>query len=422
MPIIQDVMDMMGKSSSTFHVVGQMRDKLIAEGYVELEENKLFQLQAGGKYFVIRSGTSIIAFAIPDKYLKEFRIVATHNDSPGFKLKPNPSLNKNGVPALNVEPYGGAINYSWLDRPLGLAGQIVAENATKNGPHILTVDSEEDVLVIPSLAIHMNRDVNDGHAFNAAKDMIPMMLDRRFQGDFNKYLQDVFKITTPILSHDLNLYVREKPRRIGHDGEFLLAPRIDDLASAYTALLSFIGRKEKENQAISIFASFDNEEVGSLTRQGAMGDFLKVVLDRIGLALGWNEEERCIAVHASKALSVDNAHANHLNFPELSDPSTNVKINGGIVLKYNAAQHYTTDARSGSLIAFMCGLLNMSCQTFNNRSDMRGGSTLGNLLNVQLSMLTADIGLPQLAMHSAVELCGVEDIENLNKLLSTYYI
>lgn len=420
MKYTESVLSCLDKSPSVFHVVANMVEELKKKGFVALNEEDPYELEAGKGYYVTRNGTSVIAFFIPKERELGYRLVATHNDSPSFAVKPNPLLKGNGVTRLNVEPYGGGIFYTWLDRPLSFAGRVVVQG--KEGLETYLVDAGEDLLVIPSLAIHMNRSVNEGCAFNAAKDMVPLFLGKETEGDFNDYLKKTFSLPADVLSHDLFLYVRESPRILGEENDLLLAPRLDDLSSAYASLAAFLdAAPKKEAGQIPLFASFDNEEVGSLTAQGANSDFLKSTLARIGAALGDNEEQRLQATALSLMLSVDNAHATHPNHAELADATSPVYMNKGIVIKYNAAQKYTTNAVSSAYVKSLCLELGQSYQEFTNRSDMRGGSTLGNISNAEVSLLSADIGIAQLAMHSSVETCGLNDIEDMAKLLAAHY-
>ena len=416
---LEQVIALLDQSHSVFHVVANMERELTEAGFEMLTESQSFQIKPSGKYYVKRNDSSIIAFKIPSQPAKGYRIAATHNDSPTFVLKPNPVLNKGSVAQLNTEPYGGGLYYSWLDRPLSFAGRVFVK--VDDEVQCQLVDLEEDALVIPSLAIHMKRDANDSLALNAARDMIPLWIDRRYEDDFCSYLKQAFDLKGDVLSFDLALYVRENARLVGGGANLLLSPRLDDLSSAYSSLLAFLESNPAEDGNIAVFASFDNEEVGSMTQQGAFSDFMKCTLERVGVVLGWNEDDRRIAQANTTLLSVDNAHANHPNHPECSDPTTDVKLNGGIVLKYNAAQHYTTTGKSAAYVKKLALELNQPIQEFTNRSDMRGGSTLGNLSNVQVSILCADIGIAQLAMHSSVELCGATDVGRMVELLRLHY-
>lgn len=416
---IESVLSLLQGSHSCFHAVEKMKRELLKAGFKEVKEKEPFTVKLGDKIFLTRNDSSILAFAVPKKMHLGFRLAATHNDSPTFALKPSPILNRNGVASLNVEPYGGALYAPWFDRPLSFAGRVFYQG--KEGIECKLVDVDEDLLVIPSVAIHMNREANKGAELNPAKDLIPLWSDLEIDEDFAEYLAKKCNVDGKILSHDLFLYVRQEPKLVGEDKTLLLAPRLDDLSSAYSSLLAFIESADKEEGLIPAFVSFDNEEVGSLTAQGANSDFLITNLRRVMDCLGLDKESQTIAIARSILLSVDNAHANHPNHPELSDATTHVALNGGIVLKYNAAQKYTTNGESAAYVKGLCLDLGDPYQEFTNRSDMRGGSTLGNISNAEVSLLSADIGIAQLAMHSCVELCGVTDIERMVRLLKAHY-
>ncbi|MBR1847227.1 MAG: M18 family aminopeptidase [Bacilli bacterium] len=420
MDYLNAVIDSLDRSHSVFHVVSIMAEELKKNGFIELWEDEPFTLEKGKGYFVSRNNSSIIAFYIPEDFELGYRIGATHNDSPSFAVKPNPFMERSGNTCLNVEPYGGGIFYTWLDRPLSIAGRVFVKEGDEIEERLIDVD--EDLLVIPSLAIHMNREVNKGYEFNAAKDMVPLFLEESYSGTFSDFLKEACGIEGDVISHDLFLYVRESPRLVGESSTLLLAPRLDDLSSAYANLYGFIeGVKEKSQGYISVFASFDNEEVGSLTRQGANSDFLKSTLTRLGESLGMSKEEQLIAIANAIMLSVDNAHASHPNHMEKSDPTSIIHLNQGIVIKYNADQKYTTNAESSCYVKSLCSALEQPYQEFTNRSDLRGGSTLGNISNSEVSILSADIGIAQLAMHSSVEVCGAVDIDDMGALLCLHY-
>ncbi len=410
---------MLERSHSTFHVVRNIREKLLENDFIQLDEKENFHLESGKKYFVTRNDTSIIAFVIPEK-LKDFhvQITATHNDSPSFKLKPNPVKKSYNLLQLNVEPYGGGIYNTWMDKPLSFAGRVYVKEKDRISSCLIDVD--EDLLVIPNVCIHMNRNINSGYNYNPAVDMLPIMGEWKDDFDFNEYLLKMMKKKSgKVISHDLYLYNREKPALIGMNHEFLSSGREDDLTATYSALLGFLGAESQEH--ISVFASFDNEEVGSLTKQGAQSTFLKDNLRRIIQNLGGKDDDFEKAMAQSFMLSIDNAHANHPNHPELSDKTTNVMLNKGIVIKYNANQSYTSDALSSSVVKCLCDDCGISYQEYTNRSDLRGGSTLGNLSESLVSIATVDIGIAQLAMHSSYETLGVDDVNGMVKLTKSFF-
>lgn len=401
------------KSHSPFHVVEALKALFDERGFIPLPEDEAWILEEGRSYYVIRNHSSVIAFSLPHG-ASHFQIMAAHTDSPTFKVKPNPLLKNDDTLRLNVEPYGGMIYSTWMDRPLSIAGRVMVKNGNAYQEHL--IDLDEDLLQMPNVAIHMNREVNNGYKWNPSIDTIPLLSSRIEDFDFFEYLKKKVGFGGDIMGHDLFLYNRDVPRLTGINQAFLSAPRLDDLACVYSCALGFLSREE--NQAIDVFVAFDNEEVGSLTRQGAQSTFLSDTLRRIVSGLGLPYEE---TIARSMLISADNAHANHPNHPELSDPTTHVRLNGGIVLKYHANQNYTTDGFSGALVKAVAGKGDIPLQEFSNRNDIRGGSTLGNLSNGQVSLLSADIGIPQLAMHSANELCGVSDIAAMERFAKEFY-
>ncbi len=417
MDVNSAVLKLLGKSYSPFHAVKNIEEELLKAGFVGLDEKETYQLKEGGSYYVKRNDSSILAFRLPKGSKKiSFRIAAAHSDSPTFKLKPNPLLQKGDLFLLNVEPYGGMLHSTWPDRPLSFAGRVLVKTKSGIESHLLAID--EDLLQIPNLCIHMNRDANSGFAYNPAKDLLPVFGKAEEGFDFNAYLLEKLGVKGEVLAHDLFLYNRDEPRLVGRKKEFLSAPRLDDLASAYTTLLGFLDSKHEE--AVDVYVCFDNEEVGSLTKQGANSDFLKNNLERILVALDKKDEFGEVLAR-SFLLSVDNAHANHPNYPEISDPTTSVRLGGGIVIKYNANQKYTSDAVSASYVKEIANEIGVPVQEYTNRSDLRGGSTLGNISNSELSLTSCDIGLPQLAMHSSNEFMGVSDLEYMVRLTKAYY-
>ena len=414
------ILSLIDTSHSVFHVVDQMVKAAQEKGFIELKENKPWNVAPGKSYFLTRNGSSFLAFVIPENPTFAFRLTATHNDSPTFALKSDPLFNKSGYTMVNVEPYGGALYATWFDRPLSIAGRAFIQD--EKGTRSVLVDVDKDLLTIPSLAIHQNREANNGATYNPATQLIPLYAVGNVEGNISSILGRECGIEGKILSFDLSLYVREGHRCIGSDGEFVLSPRLDDLSCAYAGLEAILAAKEKKEGNIPVFVSFDNEEVGSLTAQGANSDFLISSLRRLALALGKNEEELRIAIADSIMLSCDNAHAGHPNYPGIEDPTSPVKLNGGIVIKHNAAQRYTTSGRSAAYVESLASSLGQTLQHFSNRSDLRGGSTLGNISNAEVSLCTVDIGIAQLAMHSSVELCGVKDISRMAELLNAHFL
>lgn len=413
---LDKLMKLLGTSYSQFHAVRNMRAELIDAGFIEIKENDNFTLYPGNSYFVTRNDSSIIAFRLPEYPAKQLKITATHTDSPTFKLKPNPVKKYKNITSLNCEPYGGGLYYSFFDKPLTLAGRVFVKDGNEVTPELIYID--KDLLYIPSVAIHMNRNANSSFEVNPARDSIPMLGETDDEFSFNDMLSQYVE-SGEIISYDLFLVNRQKPTLVGLNGEFLSSPRLDDLASSYSALFGFINAED--DSSIQMYASFDNEEVGSLTKQGAHSDFLKHIISRIGEALGWSKNDRFQALANSVLLSIDNAHANHPNRPDLSDATTDVRLNGGIVIKYNANQSYTSDGFSSSIVKALCDKLALPYQEFTNRSDLRGGSTLGNISNSEVSLTSVDIGLAQLAMHSANEIMGAYDVDDMVELVAGFY-
>ncbi len=420
--IAKELLDFIADSPSVFHVVQNSRQLLLKQGFQEWKETEEWKIEPGKGYFVVRNDSSLIAFRMPPRAWKGFHVVAAHSDSPTFKVKENMEMVvEEKYIRLNTEKYGGMILSTWLDRPLSVAGRIVVR--TKTGePKVQLVNVDKDLLVIPNLAIHMNRDVNKGYEYNPQTDMLPLMALKSGK-EGNGLLQTVAKAAgvsdTDILAHDLFLYVREKGRIIGANQEFLLSPRLDDLQCVYTSLRAFAKTKPKDY--VNVLAIFDNEEVGSGTAQGADSTFLQDVLLRIGESGGFTHGEYCKAVAESFLISADNAHALHPNYAQKADPTNRPCIGDGIVIKYHGSQRYTTDAVSAAKCKLLCEKAKVPFQTYTNRSDIVGGSTLGNISTSHVSVSSVDIGLPQLAMHSAVETAGVQDTEAAEKLFSYFY-
>ncbi len=414
---LQSVVENLVSSHSPFHVVANLEKDLLLRGYLALKEGNEWNLEEGKGYFVKRNDSSIIAFRLPKESAGLcFHIAASHSDSPSFKIKPNPLTLSGGFALLQTEPYGGGIYHTWMDRPLSFAGRILYSD--QSGIHSKLVDIDQDLLVIPSVCIHFERDVNEGKKFNPAVDMVPVFGSAEEGLDFDAFLKAKAGLSDEqtLLSHDLFLYVREKPHFVGWNSQYLLSPREDDLSSAYSSFYGFL--HSENNSTIPMFCCFDNEEVGSLTRQGARSTFLKDVVARICGFYKVDKEEIC---PRSFLLSIDNGHAKHPNHPELSSAGSDIRLNKGIMVKFNANQSYTSDGLSSALIRYLARKERLNLQDFTNRSDLRGGSTLGNLSNGEISFLSADIGLPQLAMHSCNELLGALDVEDMGDLCRSFY-
>ncbi len=389
-------------SPSCFHAVENITKTLKDKGYTELFEGENWDIVRGGKYFVTRNGSSAIAFAVPQKCdTPKFMVVASHSDSPTFKIKDTPELDGTYT-RINTERYGGMILDSWLDRPLSVAGRVMVR--TKDGVSTRLVNIDRDLLLIPHVAIHMENP-NEGKAYNPASDMVPLYGSASAKGSFMPLIAEAAGAKAEdVISHELFLYCRTEPSVWGAENEYISSPKLDDLECAYSSLVAMCDAKT--GGAIRVMFVADNEEVGSGTKQGAGSTFLRDVLSRICDALGGDLR---IAAAQSMMLSADNAHAVHPNNPSLADPVHRPEMNKGVVIKYNASQLYTTDAVSAAVFREICARADVPTQVFANRSDKRGGSTLGNISNAQVSMSAVDIGLAQLAMHSSYETAGVRD-------------
>ena len=417
MDILKDLMDFLDSSVTMFHAINECEKVLQRSGFIYLPENEKWNINKG-KYYTKRNSSSLIAFDIAEGDY-HFQISAAHSDSPTFKLKDRPVIEANGYLKLNVEGYGGMINATWLDKPLTLAGRVMVNSDKGIETRLLHID--RDLLIIPNVPIHFNREINKGFAFNNQVDMLPILSAGNLkEADFDNMIAKELGIEPEaILAKDLYLVNRQKAAIIGFDNELISSGRLDDLECVYTSLRGFVEAENKNH--INVFAVFDNEEVGSVTKQGAMSTFLASTLDRVNTALGKSKEEYYRAIAKSILISCDNAHAVHPNHPELFDVKNRPVLNQGIAIKESANQKYTTDAFSRAILKKILEKKNIPYQTFANRSDIAGGSTLGNLSNTVVSMNAVDIGLPQLAMHSAYETAGAKDVGYAFETLKAFF-
>ena len=410
----ENLLSFIKDSPSCFHAVENISKKLSESGYTELSEGEAWSIERGGKYFVTRNGSSIIALSIPKTVSSvKFMICASHSDSPTFKIKDTPELD--GLyTRINTERYGGMILDSWFDRPLSVAGRIMVR--TDNGVEMRLVNVDRDLLLIPHIAIHMDNP-NNGKAYNPASDMVPLYGNATVKGSFMRCIAESAGVDTDgIISHELFLYNRQPSSVWGAANEYISSAKLDDLECAYASMCALL--EADEGGAIRVMLVADNEEVGSGTKQGAASTFLRDTLSRICDALGGDLR---IAAADSMLLSADNAHAVHPNNPSLADPTHRPEMNKGVVIKYNASQLYTTDAVSAAVFREICARADVPTQVFANRSDMRGGSTLGNISNSQVSLSAVDIGLAQLAMHSSYETAGADDIAHMIAAMKKFF-
>ncbi len=416
--ISRDLIHFIAKSPSTFHAVRGIKAALLYAGFTEIREEDTWQIEKGGKYVVTRNGSALMAFTVPEEGAEAFHITASHCDSPTFKIKENPEIADGPYVKLNIEGYGGMIMSTWLDRPLSVAGRLLVTENGHLAEKLVTIDGT--MLIIPSVAIHMDRNVNQHKEWKVQKDMLPLYGMTGAKTPFMDVIAAAAKVKAEdILAHDLILYSRVPGTIWGEEREFISSPKLDDLQCAFACFRGFTqGQKEKY---ISVYALFDNEEVGSATSQGAGSTFLANTLERLARSLGYSYDETMAMIARSFMISADNAHSVHPNHPEYADPVNRPVINGGIVIKYSAAQKYATNAFSAAYFKKLCKDHDIPTQTFTNHSDNPGGSTLGNISNTVIAMPTVDIGLPQLAMHSSYETAGVKDTAYLVDAVTKFY-
>ncbi len=403
--------DYIAASPTAFHAVAHTAEMLDQAGYAHLNESSPWMLEQGKGYYVTRNGSSLIAFRMPVGQYNGFMMTASHCDSPCFKIKENAELADEHYVRLSTEKYGGMLCASWMDRPLSVAGRITVR--TDAGFETRLVDLKDSTVMIPNVAIHMNRQANDGMKYNPAVDMLPLYGTKADKGTLRTRVAACAEVEEKdIITTDLFVYNPEQGKAWG---SYVSAPRLDDLQCAFTALTAFL--QAGESASVPVYCLFDNEEVGSQTKQGAASTFLVDVLARIA---GSDDLLRRYVAN-SFLVSCDNAHAVHPNHPEYMDKNHAVYMNEGVVIKYNASQRYTSDAVSAALFRLVCESVEVPVQMYANRADMAGGSTLGNIANTQVSLNTVDIGLPQLAMHSAYETAGAADTEYMVRALTAFY-
>ena len=407
----RELFSFINASPTAFHVVDNIKKMLINEGYSELFEHQPWHLLEGGKYFVIKNGSSIVAFKVPFKDKKSFSIVATHCDSPTFKLKTNADKKGGGdLGVISTECYGGAILNSWFDRPLSVAGRAIVCEDGQFSSRLFNID--RDFCIIPNVAIHFNREINNGFKIMPNVDTLPLysMGEGSIEDEIKKAVD-----CDEILSTDSYLYLRQQGVEFGLNDEFIGAPKLDDLMCVFSSLKAFL--YADESASIPVLAVFDNEEVGSETKQGAASTFFKDTLKKAAVSLNLDDG----VLSQSFMVSADNAHAIHPNHPEYSDLQNAPKLNGGVVIKHNANQRYATDAVSAGVFKGICKKAGVPVQDYHNRADLPGGSTLGSIADTMLPVMTVDIGLPQLAMHSAFETAGAKDLSFLIDALTAFY-
>ena len=419
MDTVQKLFRFLDESPTCYHAAANAKAALTAAGAVELRESEQWKLEKGTLYVVERGDSALVAFRVPEGPFHGFLMAAAHSDSPTFKVRETAEAASAGnTLRLSVEPYGGGVWRGWLDRPLSVAGRVVIRQGDRLVSRLVNID--RDLLVIPGVAIHMDRSVNKGAELNPAVDLLPLLGCGKEPGAFRKLIAEAAGVREEhLLSTELFLYPRTKAVQTGLNGEFIVSPRLDDLQCVFGCLEGFLAAKP--GGSLPVLAVFNNEEVGSNTRQGADSTFLTDVLERIAHGCGLDSEAWKAAIANSFMVSADNAHAIHPAHPEYADKGEFPVLNGGIVIKYNANQRYTTDAVSGAVFQAICQEAGVPVQRYSNRADLPGGSTLGNISTAHLSVPTVDIGLPQLAMHSVCETAGAADTEHLVKAMTAYF-
>lgn len=414
--MFREFFEFIDNGTCPYTVVANMKEELLKNDFEELSFDVKWNLKKGGKYYLDVYNTTLIAFTVGNNYNTDGRIniAVAHTDSPCFVVKPNSFIKSGKYAKINVESYGGAILNTWLDRPLGVAGIVVTKGDDPFNPNVKVIDSKKAVMVIPNLCIHFNRDVNKGVELNKQKDMIPLcgMIEEGLENDqyLLNYLADYAGVDKEdILDYHLYLYNIQKASFTGFKDEMITAPRIDNLVSVYACLKAVLQENDTEN--INVIAVFDNEEVGSRTKQGAASQVVADVLSRISNCFGHDYLNS-----NGMILSLDGAHAIHPNSSEKYDPTNPVYLNDGVVIKKSANQSYGTDAVSSAVIKELCIQNNIPYKEFVNKSDMPGGSTLGAIASTNIPYRVADVGIPMLAMHSALETMGSEDLTEIIRL------
>lgn len=418
------------QSPTPFHAVSSMTAMLDKAGFVRLDEADSWKLEKGRAYYVCRNDSSLVAFKTGKQDLTRHgvRITGAHTDSPGLKIKPNPEIRRQGYLQLGVEVYGGALFRPWFDRDLSIAGRVHFQTRSGDLDSCL-LDLQAPVAVIPSLAIHLDREVNEGRACNAQKELPPILLqfDNPEAGaafSFERFLLEKIKAdhkgqyAESVLSHELFLYDTQPPAMVGLDEQFIASARLDNLLSCYLCCQALIASEDTE---ASVLVCNDHEEVGSASTSGAQGPFLRKVLKRWVAAQHKAPDALDRMIHNSMLFSIDNAHGVHPNYPEKHDDQHRPLLNAGPVIKINANQRYASNSESIALFKALCAREKVACQSFVMRSDMACGSTIGPLTATELGVTTLDIGVPTFAMHSIRELAGANDAAELTRVVTAFY-
>ena len=423
----REVIEFIDESPSTYHVVKNCSDILDENGFERIMPREKWEIKKGGKDFLKKSSSTIIAFTVGEDFdvKNGFKIFGAHTDSPCFRIKPNPEIITENVVRLNTEVYGGPILSTWFDRPLSIAGRVIVKGEDSFFPRTVKIKIDEPLLTIPNLAIHQNREVNNGVKIDKQNDVLPVisLINKNFERE--GYLERIILEKTgikkeDIIDFDLYLYATEKGCLLGANEEFMSSPKIDNLASVYTGLIGLLEAEENQDR-INIFVAFDNEEIGSATKQGADSNYLLNTLERISLALGLSRGDFLQMLESSYILSADAAHAAHPAHLGKTDPTNRGRINEGISIKISAKQKYTSDGYSIAVIKQLIEGTEIQIQPFVNESNELGGSTIGPISSTHLDIDGVDLGVPMLAMHSVRELCGIFDVFYLKELAKEFF-
>ncbi|MFP4698177.1 MAG: M18 family aminopeptidase [Eubacteriales bacterium] len=423
---IKDFMQFINESTSPFHAVMEVKKRLDNVGFIELKSDKDWDVRRGNRYYLSPYPSSLFVFDIPKEINLNngFRIISAHTDQPCFRIKPSTEMREEGYLKINTEVYGGPILNTWLDRPLSIAGKVALRNEDVMNPKIEFIDIKKPIMIIPNLAIHMNKEVNKGFELNRQRDMIPLagILNNQLNKEdyFLDFLAEHLKVNIEdILDFDLFVYLAEKGEVIGLYDDFISAPRLDDLAMVYASINAII--ETKATSAINIVALFDNEEIGSRTKQGADSELFSMILERLTMELDIDKTQYYQSLTKSFMISADMAHALHPNHPEKHDPTNQPMIGKGIVLKISGNQRYSTDSEAIAVFQQICEKGEIPYQKYVNRSDEVGGKTLGPLATAYVPVRSVDVGNPMLAMHSSRELMGVEDHYHTIEALKMFF-
>ena len=423
----REVIEFIDESPSTYHVVKNCSDILDENGFERIMPREKWEIKKGGKYFFKKSSSTIIAFTVGENFdvKKGFKIFGAHTDSPCFRIKPNPEIVTENIVRLNTEVYGGPILSTWFDRPLSIAGRVIVKGEDPFFPKTVKIKIDEPLLTIPNLAIHQNREVNNGVKIDKQNDVLPVisLINKNFEKE--GYLEKIILEKTgikkvDIIDFDLYLYATEKGCLLGANEEFMSSPKLDNLASVYTGIIGLVEAEENQDR-INIFVAFDNEEIGSATKQGADSNYLLNTLERISLALGLDRSDFLQMLESSYILSADAAHAAHPAHLGKTDPTNRGKINEGISIKISAKQKYTSDGYSIAVIRHLIEGTEIRIQPFVNESNELGGSTIGPISSTHLDIDGVDLGVPMFAMHSVRELCGIFDMFYLKELAKEFF-